>query len=426
MPSQFETPSGVRFRCSRCGDCCRNFEILLGPGEAESLATLDWSDKEPSLVGAETTTGAGIAGRKDLRRLARRDDGACIYLDEDQGCRIHHHFGGDAKPLMCRLYPFGFYAVGERTAVDVSFACRAVSEASGPSLERQVPEWTRWIEASPNAVAPLPQPRLDRHRKISADLLWELEHALLAFLERRGEPLLDRVRCMLQFVRVATTGDPTTATAASLRQAMAAGLPGQIARQPSEATCDKTQRAVFFQWLFLALDPVLEDPRQGTPAERRESARRHERASRGYLQRRGAPQVAGEPLDTTFEAIAQAEAGVLTEAVADETLATWLRAKIVGQRFLSAGGKDLPFIDAVRKLLVAYPMALWTAKALACHRGVGGPELGDLRAAIRRIDRTLGRVPVSRLPRKQAKVFDFILLETDLVEAAVNDVLAGR
>ena len=432
MAPPFEVPAGVRFTCSRCGDCCRGFEILLGPGEAEGLAALDWRGRDETLVDTETTLaarGAGLAGRRQLRR---RDDGACAYLGDDHQCRIHQHFGGDAKPLMCRLYPFGFYPLGDRLAVDVSFACRAVSEERGEKLDAQIPEWTRWLAEGSLDAGSATRHRLDRRRVLSAELLWELEHFLLDFLERRDRPLFERIRSMLQFVRVATTGDPMAPTAARLRQAMAVGIPPQMARQTSTATLDRTQRAVFYQWLYLALNPVTDDPSLGTAAERKASAQRHERAGRGYLRRRGQPQVGGQELETTFEAIARSAPGILAADSgaelprSDEGLTTWLRAKIVGQGFLVAGAETLPFIEAVRKLLVAYPMMLWTTKALATHRGAPAPEATDLRAALRRIDRTLGRIPVSRLPRKQAKVFDLILLETDLVEAATNDILAGR
>lgn len=432
MAPRFAVPTGVRFSCSRCGDCCRSFEILLGPGESEALGALDWEGHDETLVGVETTIAARGPGLGGLRQLRRRDDGACVYLGDDDGCRIHRHFGGDAKPLMCRLYPVGFYPLDDRLAVDVSFACRAVSEGRGKSLETQIPEWTRWLADDTMAAGKTTQPRLDRKRKISAELLWELEHFLLGFLEATERPLFERVRSMLQFVRVATTGDPEAPTAAPLRQAMAAGIPGQMARQKSKAELDRTQRAVFYQWLFLALNPVTEDPSQGTAAERKASADRHRRAGQAYLRRRGQPHVGGEPLATTFEDIAALPGGILTTGEgsptpwADGPLATWLRAKIVGQGFLVSGSESLPFIEALRKLLVAYPMVLWTTKAMAAHRGATAPEAEDLSAALRRIDRTLGRVPVSRLPRKQAKAFDFILLDTDVVEATVNHILPPR
>lgn len=436
MPLPFAVPSDVRFTCSRCGDCCRTFEILLGPGEEEALKSLDWKGRDATLVDSKTVVPARLPVSRGRRQLLRRKDGACVYLGEDDQCRIHRHFGADAKPMMCRLYPFGFYPVGERVAVDVSFACRAVSQGQGKTLETRFPEWTRLLGGVVPRGSKPRRHRLDQKREMPGELLWELEFYLLGMLDRRDLTLSDRVRCMLQFVRVATTGDPNLPSAALLRQAMADGIPGQIARQASDATLDKTQHAVFYQWLFLALNPITKDPRQGTPAERKASAKQHEDAIHRYLLGRGRPQVGGELLDTTFEAIGALGSGILAvDTVGDssepasgsgiEVVSTWLRAKIVGQRFLMEEEKEMPFVEATRKLLVAYPMVLWVSKALAAHRGARNPEASDLSAALRRIDKTLGRVSVARLPRKQAKVYDFIMLETDLVEAATNDILAG-
>src|ERR1700712_265041 len=39
--------------------------------------------------------------------LERRADGACLFLNEENGlCRIHEQFGFEAKPLGCRVFPY--------------------------------------------------------------------------------------------------------------------------------------------------------------------------------------------------------------------------------------------------------------------------------------------------------------------------------
>lgn len=56
-------------------------------------------------------------------------------------------------------------------------------------------------------------------------LVWEVEHYLVQFLKDASLTTIERVRCVLQFVRLATTGDPDLATASALRAAMAKGIP---------------------------------------------------------------------------------------------------------------------------------------------------------------------------------------------------------
>ena len=90
-----------------------------------------------------------------------------------------------------------------------------------------------------------------------------------------------------------------------------------------------------------------------------------------------------------------------------------------------AGQREFPLLEAALKFLICFPMAVWTSKAVAADRGATKAEEPDLRQAIRLIDRTLGQIPTSLLPRKQRDAYDWVMLETDLVEAATSDLLVG-
>ena len=60
---------------------------------------------------------------RTARRLNHRKDGACVFLGENNRCRIHARYGAEAKPLACRLYPFVLVPTGERWRVGLRFAC---------------------------------------------------------------------------------------------------------------------------------------------------------------------------------------------------------------------------------------------------------------------------------------------------------------
>ena len=126
---------------------------MLGPGEAESLRGLDWTGRSEELAQIEPAQKVRQPGVETRHRLRRRADGSCVYLGEANQCRIHEHFGAARKPLLCRLYPFGFYPMGDRIGVDVSFACRAVSQGLGEPLKERVPEWTRLLDSSSESAA---------------------------------------------------------------------------------------------------------------------------------------------------------------------------------------------------------------------------------------------------------------------------------
>jgi lysine-N-methylase len=392
---------------------------MLGPGEEEGLRSLDWSGRDAELAGVETVVTSELPGGRRVRRLARRADGSCVYLGADQLCTIHRHFGGDHKPLLCRLYPFAFHPVGDRIAVDCSFACRSVSRGSGEPLAARWPEWTALLGGRGDAAQ---RHRLTRDRRIDGALLWELEHHLLGFLSEESLPLFDRVRCCLQMVRLATSGDPATATAAKLRAAIARGLPKQIAAIRRGGPMDRTQRAVFYQWLFLALNPPPPNFDLLDRGARRVEERRRLEAAERFVAQEGAPWVDDRPLAVTCEQAAAVDAG----AVAGERaplLARYLRAKVIGQRFLAAGEEELPLVEAVPLFLLVYPMAIWTSRALAADRGAAAVEEEDLRRALALLDRTLGQVPLAALPAKVARAWRFVVEDTDLVVAATNELL---
>src|SRR5262245_57254709 len=167
---------------------------MLGPGELARLEALDWSRAAPELVGK--SPGDSRSGRW---ALARGPDDACIYLGSDNQCRIHQVFGEAVKPLLCRLYPFGFFPVGGSVAVDVSFGCRAVSEERGEPLARRLPEWRRLLEDASVDSRPY---KFSRKYDISGDLLWELEHHLVSILSDESLVLLDRIRSVFEFNRL--------------------------------------------------------------------------------------------------------------------------------------------------------------------------------------------------------------------------------
>lgn len=421
---EFVFPPDVRFTCSRCGDCCRGWHVMLGPGEVERLEALDWSGVATELAGI--SPGAGVPGdpRSGRMALAQRSDGACVYLGSQNQCRIHESFGEAAKPLLCRLYPFGFLAVGERVGVDVSFACRAVSQDQGEPLSRRVPEWIRLLQDSSIAGK---LHRFSKKYEVSGDLLWELEHHLVSIFSDESLSLLDRVRAVFEFNRLATTSDPRTEAARTLRDVLVTGIPRQIRERPIEPgseRMDKTGRAVFFHLLFVSLNPTPDELFGLSGKARQREAGFRVRAADGYKFPEAHPLIDNHELKSTFGEVAAAPVDSILSGAGAEVLARYLRAKILGQRFMHEANEEIPFIEAIPRLLMLFPLTVWTAKALACERGAAAVAETDVRSALRLVDRSYGEIPLTLLPPKARKAWRFVLLETDLPVSASLEVLA--
>lgn len=85
------------FQCQRCGACCRvPGYVALAPGEPEAIAAFLGLDVY-AFTGRYT---ALTYTRRDLS-LIEREDGGCVFLQEDNSCRIQ-----PVKPAQCRGFPF--------------------------------------------------------------------------------------------------------------------------------------------------------------------------------------------------------------------------------------------------------------------------------------------------------------------------------
>lgn len=117
-------PPDAAFSCHRCNRCCRgSWTIGVTAEEVERLRRL-----YPGFDPVD-----GRAGERDGRsylKLARRPDGACVFLDED-GCRIHKQHGEDAKPAICRRFPYALTSFGASTFLHLSRVCPSVYAGRG-------------------------------------------------------------------------------------------------------------------------------------------------------------------------------------------------------------------------------------------------------------------------------------------------------
>ena len=103
----------ANFKCRGCGACCRikNGIVRVGDDEIRRIAAfLGMSEQE--FIDRETE----IAPDRTGLILKSRADESCVYLTEDNRCRIH-----PVKPDKCRTFPF------EWTNPDSAEVCPALN-----------------------------------------------------------------------------------------------------------------------------------------------------------------------------------------------------------------------------------------------------------------------------------------------------------
>jgi Fe-S-cluster containining protein len=96
MPGDPWYREGLRFRCTRCGNCCTGAGVVrVSDAEIEALARrLALSDAELRAAYTRELRGGVVA----LREKRNRD---CIFYDARRGCTVY-----EERPRQCRSWPF--------------------------------------------------------------------------------------------------------------------------------------------------------------------------------------------------------------------------------------------------------------------------------------------------------------------------------
>lgn len=126
----------ARFSCGSCTACCNQpWRTMIEADLAAALDRHDWS-RYPQLAGKRFHQPAAD-GRPGYFDLAKGDGTKCLFLDTDGLCIIHKELGPDAKPKMCRQFPFLPSRTWTDDRVSLNFGCPSVQAARGTPLDSQ-------------------------------------------------------------------------------------------------------------------------------------------------------------------------------------------------------------------------------------------------------------------------------------------------
>lgn len=141
--------SKIPFKCTLCGNCCRNLEIVLTSFDILEAAcflkisTLEFCEKYVAFH-------IGQNSHLPIAMLKHIQHGECAFLKERK-CSIH-----PARPSVCRLYPLGRVTrcdLKKGTTEDVYFMqkhqkCPGINSGHGTTFEKfskagQLKEWAK-------------------------------------------------------------------------------------------------------------------------------------------------------------------------------------------------------------------------------------------------------------------------------------------
>ncbi len=133
------------FACQSCNRCCSE-DHLLGPvtREERDRILLGFAEKADER-GADPSNFVPLpTASSDPVYLLRPRDGSCSYLGRDGLCRVHKILGEEAKPSVCRLFPFRAVKVPDGWDAGMSLLCPTVAGGEGPDPR---PEARRTVRA---------------------------------------------------------------------------------------------------------------------------------------------------------------------------------------------------------------------------------------------------------------------------------------
>jgi lysine-N-methylase len=352
-----------KWDCHTCGICCKGHTILL---DEEDLAKLDgqgW-EKKPEFAGVQITKKLTLLGSQ--RVLNQRPDGSCIFLTDDQRCRIHAEFGEPAKPWACRMFPYQVSPVGDELRVTMRRTCPSAAADRGRPLQEQL-SFIR--ELAPKAVGDgrFPAPAIHRSHLRSWSEARRLTAALEATLLSERGPLFRRLSIGLRVVDLVAEARTKSLDDERWKELVAMFVE-QAEREVNERIRNRVEPSGSAKLIFrqTAAEYLRFHPNMG---DRPSLAQRWKlfRAAVSIARGRGEVPTIHPSLPKATFADLERPLGALSDDVL-RPLDRYFMATAAAMQYCGAGRRGWSVVDGFRALVLAYPVAMWALRWLSVGR----------------------------------------------------------
>jgi lysine-N-methylase len=350
--------------CHACTDCCREYRVGVTDAEHSRIEAQGWQE-DPALTGVKLFARDGwLSGDYRLNQTA---EGACVFLDEKGGCRIHAKFGSDAKPLACRLYPFVLVPVGDHWRVGLRYACPSVTADRGRPIsahQAELREYAALLEQREGLAGRLLTPPMLRRAQTVAwsDVVLFLK-AFRAIVGDERRPLDWRLRKCAAVIDLCREARFDTVTGDRLKEfldVVGEGVNPEVPAKPEAVAPPGWVGRILFRQLVSVYARKDSGPNRGIARRGRLAllwAAWKFAAGKGRV-----PRVHGQMPETSFERV-EAPAGPLPEASA-RLLARYFQVKIESGQFFGPTNFGRYFWDGLESLLLTFPAVLWLARTM--------------------------------------------------------------
>jgi lysine-N-methylase len=380
-------PGGQNWDCRGCGNCCRDYQVAVTEEERDRILAQGW-EKDPAFAGQSLFVFTGPWWTRRWR-LNHRPDGACVFLSPEGRCRIHEKFGGDTKPLACRVYPFVLVPAGDHWRVGLRYSCPSAAGNIGRPLTEHRLEGFALELAQQTTFGTTPiVPRLKAGLRVEWNDLLRFVQAIADILRNRRWRLEHRLRLCLGLARMCRAARFDKVSGSRLSEflrvitgALEAEVPADGAALPPPTWVG----SVLFRQVA-ALYTRKDQGEDAGPLDRRRIALL--RAAWRFARGTGAvPRGHAWIPETTFEQLEE-PAGPLPDD-AEKALERYYTLKIESLQFLGPTNFGLPLWEGLESLVLTYPVMMWVTRAQA-----GFSRLDAVIRAIRMVDHNFGFNPM--------------------------------
>ena len=367
LPIQ-QLPVVQNWDCHVTGTCCKEYHVALSDAERKRIEEQNW-DEEKDLGGHSPFEKIGTFRKRYF--LNHREDGSCVFLNQDGRCQIHEKHGYEAKPLPCRLFPFVLVPVGDHWRVSLRFACPSAAANKGrgvvdhkkdlQTFAEQLAEREKLKPLKDRSLAPAPRMTPMANRRPWSDVLLFVD-ALLKILHRSQEPIQWRLRKCLALAqeckqaklhRLESNQIPDLLTV--LREHVASEVP----QDPKKVDPPTWVGRVLFRQALAVFTRKDHGPKRGIARLGRmallKAAWRFAKGSGNV------PRLHDWLPMVTFEELEE-PTGELSQQ-AQNILERYYSVKVSSVQFCGVAQFGFPFWEGFSMLALTYPMLMWVMRA---------------------------------------------------------------
>jgi len=380
-----------KYSCNCCGRGCRSFLVPVRTRERKAIAELQpWPEK----LGVDKLYVRSREAKVSGYGLARRADGRCVFLDEENLCAIHRLHGLKAKPLACQLYPFVFTPFAGKLRVGLRFDCPAVCGNEGQSLtayKKEIRQLAKQIV--PTHAVETEVPFLLTRVKISDAWFDAINEILLKIVNSNALTLVQRLHWLRKFLEhLARVKWPNVGEEdfTALMEMLQGGLLAEVQKQESRRELPTGKPRKLLGQIFY----LLSHPASRMVMGKGVIKRLHERIdSAGMMKQLGQtegrlPEVRDDWPNVDLVVLETSFGSWPREA--EQMLSRYLTCRIASMGYCGLNFYGFSLVEGARSLLLAMVAVGWLMRIEAVKAGRKHLELSDAQTAVMTIDGNMG------------------------------------